>query len=30
MHGIPKFSTSIQNEVCGGYMTRKQTKEKIP
>jgi hypothetical protein len=30
MHGIPKFSTSIQNEVCGGYMIGKQTKEKSP
>jgi hypothetical protein len=29
MHGIPKFSTLTQNEVCGGYMTRKQTKEEI-
>jgi hypothetical protein len=30
MHGIPKFSTSIQNKVCGNYMIGKQTKEEIP
>ncbi len=30
MHGIPKFSTLTQNEVCGGCMTIKQTKQEIP
>jgi hypothetical protein len=30
MHGIPKFSTLTHNEVCGGRMTIKQTKQEIP